>query len=313
VTVSLLEAILPVFLILATGFLMRWFEWLDAGLETALMKLGLKLLLPCLILDKVIGDPALNDPGNVVFAVALGFGLVVLGLILAFVIAPVLGLQRGSGKRTFALSCAIQNYGFLAIPVLVSLFGEGPLGVLFLHGMGVELAIWTAGIITLQGLTASSWRSLLNGPFLAVLLGLALHYARGEEWIPTPLQATLATLGQCAVPMALFAIGATIAYETRHTKWQLHAGTLAGAALCRLAVFPALILGITASLPTSPELRMVMTVQAAMPSAVVPVILAKLYGGHPGTAIQVILFTTGLSVLTMPFALDLGQHWLLGP
>lgn len=289
---------------------MCWRQWIPAGFETALMKLGLTLLTPCLILDKVIGDPSLNNPSNLLLSSGLGFGLVVLSLGIAFLLAPLLGLSKGTGKRTFALTCAVQNYGFLAIPVLVPLFGERPLGVLFLYGMGIELAIWTVGIMTLQGCTGSSWRSLLNGPTVALLVGLALHHAHGEQWIPAPIHSTFAVLGQCAVPMALFSIGATMAAEIKNTAWTYHTGTLVGAAFCRLALFPALMLAITAALPTSTELRMVMVVQAAMPSAVFPVILAKLYGGHPLTAVQVIVFTTILSVLTMPLALTLGQRWL---
>lgn len=307
---SVLSASIPVYLTLAAGFVMRWWRWMAADLEVALMRLGLVLLTPCLILDKVIADPALDKPGNVLLSTGLGLVVIVLCLVLASLVAPLLGLEKGSGRRTFALTCAIQNYGFLAIPVLVSLFGERPLGTLFLHSMGVELAIWTAGIMTLQGWSGSNWRSLVNGPSLAVVIGLALHYAHGDQWVPGAIRATFASLGQCAVPMALFAIGATIAAEARNTAWTFRAGPLLGAVLLRLAVFPALMLALTAALPASPEMRMVMVVQAAMPSAVVPVFLAKLYGGHPLTAIQIIVLTTVLGILTMPLALSLGQHWL---
>ena len=309
-TGSLLPTTIPVFLTLGAGFTMRWRNWLSDNFETSLMRLAIVLLMPCLILDKVIGDPALDKPANLLFSTGLGFVITVLSLLLASLIAPLLGLHRGSGRRTFALTCALQNYGFLAIPVLQSLFGERPLGVLFLFGTGVEVAVWTVGIMTLRGWRGSNWRSLLNGPFLALLSGLALNSLHADHWIPGAIRSTLSTLGGCSVPMSLFSIGATIAAETRSTPWSFHAGTLFGAAFCRLLLFPATMLALAFALPTGPELRMVIVVQAAMPSAVIPVVLAKLYGGHPLTAVQVIVVTTVLSVFTMPFALALGQKCL---
>jgi malate permease and related proteins len=310
VTGTLLCTTLPVFLTLGAGFVMRWRQWLSDGFETGLMRLSLALLMPCLILDKVIGDPALNNPANVFLATGLGATTTVLSLILASLIAPLLGLRKGHGSRTFALTCALQNYGFLAIPVLISLFGEKPLGVHFLFGMGVELAIWTAGIMTLRGWRGANWRFLVNGPSLALVFGLALHYVHAHDWVPGTIRNTLAMLGQCAVPMSLFSIGATIAAETRNTAWTFDAGTLVGSVFCRLLLFPAAMLALASALPVSPELRMVMVVQAAMPSAVIPVVLAKIYGGHPITAVQVIVYTTVLSAFTMPFALAAGQKWL---
>jgi hypothetical protein len=47
-------------------------------------------------------------------------------------------------------------------------------------------------------------------------------------------------------------------------------------------------------------LKRVLMVQAAMPTAMVPVIIARLYGGHPWTAVQIALGTTLVGILTIP-------------
>lgn len=307
---ELFQAIVPVFLIVATGAAFLRFGWLDPALETGLMRLNLNLFFPCFILGKVIGDPVLKQIATVGWAIASGYAVVTAGLLLSGLAARALRFQAGQGQRTFTVVTAIQNYGFVALPVLVALFGEAPLGVLFLHGMGVELAMWTLGIMVLQGASQAGWRSVLNGPCLAVVAGLALHYLGGEHWLPGPLLSTFRTLGTCAVPIALFAIGAAIAGQARMERWSFQARTVVGASILRLAVIPAVMLAMARYLPLTLEIRQVMLVQAAMPAAVFPIILARMYGGHPSTAIQIVLATSVLSFGSMPLVIKWGAQWL---
>jgi predicted permease len=47
-----------------------------------------------------------------------------------------------------------------------------------------------------------------------------------------------------------------------------------------------------------------------MPAAVVPIIVARHYGVQPLTAVQIVLGTTGLGLLTIPLWLRLGLAWV---
>ncbi len=304
------QAIIPVFLIVVTGAAFHRFGWLEPAVETGLMRLNLNLFFPAFILGKVIGDPVLKEIGTVAWAIASGFAVVTAGLILSGAAARLLRFQPGQGQRTFTVVTAIQNYGFIALPVLVALYGEGPIGVLFLHGMGVELAMWTLGVMVLCGVSEAGWRSMLNGPCLAVVLGLTLHYLGGEHWIPQPILSTFRSLGTCAVPIALFAIGAAIASQARMEPWKFEARTVLGSSVMRLVAIPLVMLVMTRYLPLPTEIRQVLLVQAAMPSAVFPIILARMHGGHPATAIQIVLASTICSLATMPWILDWGSRWL---
>ena len=55
-----------------------------------------------------------------------------------------------------------------------------------------------------------------------------------------------------------------------------------------------------------------MLIQAAMPCAVVPVILAKHYGGDPAMALRIILCTSTAGLLTIPWWIQFGMWWLGG-
>jgi predicted permease len=58
------------------------------------------------------------------------------------------------------------------------------------------------------------------------------------------------------------------------------------------------------------ELKRVLVVQAAMPAAVFPIVLARHYGGQPLVAVQVVLATTALGLLVIPLWLSLGLAWI---
>ena len=80
--------------------------------------------------------------------------------------------------------------------------------------------------------------------------------------------------------------------------------------LLRLGVLPLLILCIARWLPCPLELKRVLVVQAAMPAAVFPIVLARHYGGQPLTAVQIVLGTTALGVFVSPLWIGAGRAWL---
>ena len=49
---------------------------------------------------------------------------------------------------------------------------------------------------------------------------------------------------------------------------------------------------------------------AALPAALVSVIIARLYGGNPRTAVQIVLGTTAPGVLVIPLWLKVGLAWV---
>ncbi len=82
------------------------------------------------------------------------------------------------------------------------------------------------------------------------------------------------------------------------------------AMLLRLGLLPVLMLLVAKYLPCSIELKRVILVQAAMPTAMTSVIIARLYGGHPRTAVQILLGTTALGLFVIPLWLKAGLAWL---
>ena len=74
-----------------------------------------------------------------------------LGLGLGFVLKKYAALKNEKDTRSFLLTNAINNYGYLPIPLILALYDRETLGVLFMHNIGVEVAIWSVGILIISG------------------------------------------------------------------------------------------------------------------------------------------------------------------
>ena len=308
---SLLALVLPVFAVIAAGAAARRAAWLKQEAEESLLKLVVNLLYPCLIFDHVLGNDALRTPGNLLYGPLLGFASMAFGIVLAYAVARRVGFATGSGLRTFAFSVGIFNYGYMAIPLVEELFGRDTLGVLFVFNVGCEAAIWTVGILMLAGVSfRDGWRRVLNPPVYALGLAVALNLTGGADWLPQILRTSIRMIGQCAVPLGLLVIGATLVEYFAAPRTLVDRKVTPLACGLRLGVIPLAMLGTAAWAPIPRELREVLVVQAAMPAGILPIVIAKHHGGRPLTAVQVVLGTTAVGLFVVPLWLTLGLRWI---
>jgi hypothetical protein len=311
---QLMELILPVFAIVAIGVALRRVQWLTAAADESLLKLVVNFLYPCLIFESVAGNPALRDPRNLLWAPLAGFFTIALGIGVALYAGRALGLVRGTGLRTFALSVGVYNYGYIAIPLMAGLFGSGSLGVLLVHNVGCEAALWTVGVLVLAGVPLrEGWRRLASPPVLSLLLALAVNLSSLGPHIPVVVMSVVHLCAVSAIPLGLLLIGATMENFILEKPQELfEARTTLGACLLRQGILPVAFLLLAKFLPCTLELKHVIVVQAAMPAGIFPIVLAKHYGGRPLTAVQVVVGTTVLGVLVIPLWLRLGLAWVGG-
>lgn len=307
---TIFSATLPIFLVVAVGFIFHRRGWLSEETEMGMMKVVLNLLVPCLVLSIIPGNPALTAVSSALWAIGLGFALILGGLILSWFGGLASGLRTGTGLRTFTIRTGIQNYGFIPLPILVELFpgNSGPSGLVFIFGVGVELAMWTVGLTIMSG--KAGWRAVFNGPFVAVVVALILNYTGGFHYVPRILTTTMEMLGRCAVPMSIFMVGATMGRFFRKGIFSDVFRVGIASVIVRLGLSAALILSAAYFLPLSPDLKRLLIVQAAMPAAIFPIVLVRLFGGQIQLAIQVVMATSFVSLLTAPLVIAWGLHWV---
>jgi predicted permease len=307
----LLAAVAPVFLIIAAGWIIRRIGWLNEEADASLLRVIVNLLYPCLILDTILGNPALAKAGNILLAPVVGFSTVVFGYALCWFAAPLFRVTESRDRRTFAFTTGIYNYGYLALPIAQTRFGSETSAVVFIHNVGVEIALWTVGIMVISGVAhRGGWRQIVNGPFIAILGAAVLHFAGARSWMPSVVLDSVHRLGATAIPLGVLLTGATFADHMRDLSTGGRISTTIGACVLRLGVLPLFMLALACWLPCPIELRRVIVIQAAMPCAMIPVILAKHYNGDPASAMRIILYTSVCGLLTIPFWLQLGLRWI---
>ena len=305
---DVVASVLPVYLLIVAGVVLRKTGIVRREHDEGLMRLVYTVMLPCFMLDKILGSTVLKSGSVVIGSVAIGFGLIMVGILIGFVVGRLIGLERGTGMRTFALASGCQNFGFTAAPVVEILWSTGTLALLFVHNIGVELAIWSVGVMIMSGDRDIPWRKLLNGPVIAVTGGLLFVALGWDVHFVGPARKTMSMIGVGAFPLAILITGCTITDLVIAEKPT--GRIILGSFLVRLVLAPLAILTAARFLPIATELRQVLVVQAAMPAAMSPIMVARMYGGRPAIAVQIVVATTALSLLTLPWIIAWGCQWI---
>ena len=306
---TVLAAALPVFVLLLLGMGLRRTGTLTAEADASIMKLVIRVFYPCLFLDFIIGNEAVKAASNLIAAPIAGFAATSGGMLAGYLLARLLGLRRGTGLRTFAFCTGVFNYGYIPIPLIMALFADrATLGVLLVFNVGVEVAIWTVGIMLLSGrFRLAALGRLVNPPIIALLVALSINGLGLESAVPGWLSRLVGMLGACSIPVGILLAGAAIADLLGGSGMLRPLKVPAGAVLLRLGLLPAAFLAAAAWLPGfTLELRQVLLVQAAMPAGIFPIVLARHYGGDATVAVKVVLSTTVVSFITMPLWIRFG-------
>lgn len=308
---ALFGLILPVFAMMAVGACLRRFHVIEGAAEASLIRLVVSVCMPCLVFDTIVGNPALRDPGNLLLPPLAGIATTAMGFGVAFLAARLLGLGAETGLRTFAFSAGVCNYRYLPLPIVLALWGARTQGVVLLFGLGVDAAIWSLGLIVLTGVsTREGWMRLVSPMLVTLVASVLINLSGLSPHVPGIVGTMAHSLGACAVPVGLVMTGVNVANFLDEPGRLLHWNVAAGACAVRLLILPALTLGIACWLPWSVEMRRIFVVEAAMPAGVIPILIARHYGGQPLTAVQVALSTTVVGLVTCPLWMRAGLAWL---
>lgn len=200
--------------------------------------------------------------------------------------------------------CAvIGNVGFLGIPMLVLLLGEGAVGPVMIV-LAVDLIVFGSLIVIL--ITGSRdgrmspkvlWTvavGLIKNPMI-VSISLGLLVSAGNYPIPVPVNDFLTLLGAAATPGALFAIGASLASKSAERP-----AIAAWLSFCKLILHPAAVaIAALFLFDVDPYAAGVMIAAASLPVAGNVYILAQHYGVAPTRVSASILMSTAASVVTV--------------
>ena len=188
-----------------------------------------------------------------------------------------------------------NNSGNMGIPLIVLAFGEQALPaavVIFLVGMAWH---FTLGIYILDPKT--KLYKLLRMPIvIAPIAGLVLSMTNVS--LPQGLNISIEMIGQIAIPLMLFTLGARLT-EVDFSDWKIG---LLGAILCPLSgLLIAVLIQQVIVLP--PEQYAILLVFGAMPPAVLNYILADKYQQQPTKVAAIVLIGNMFSLVSLSLTL----------
>lgn len=297
-----LNAVLPLFGLIAAGYVCARKRLLGPGAVDSLNKYVVWLALPALLFQAMaqISWAQLDHPGFV-WAFTLGIAVV-------FAVSYLLDRQR-SGRLADAsiegLAASYPNAGFMGIPLCLIVFGHESLPAAIIASILTACVLFAFSIvlieIDLQG-TRSLARtcrkvllSVLRNP-LVVAPALGLVFPLLHQSMPGPLRQFTSLLADSASPCALVTIGLFLAQSSpggrRAAVWRIVG--------LKMLLQPAITAVLVYRVFEMPALWADTAVLlSALPIGTGPFMLAKLYDREAAVTSRAILISTVLSVATI--------------
>ena len=301
--ISVLVTVLPVFLVLATGYASVRLGWLNAEISTNLNQFAIRLAIPMLLFRAMYQ----LDFGSA-FHLPMLFGFY-FGALAVFLITLLLARviwKRTPGEAVAIGFCAMfSNSLLLGIPIIARAYGETSLtpafGIVSLHapflyavGMLVMELSRREGRPLPQALRDAARSILANPLMIGIVLGAALNFL-GRP-LPEFALAAINMFADAAIPVALAGMGAAM------TRYSLRSDVSLSLLVCAMSllVHPALALLVThcgLGLPVNYVRAAV--IMAAMPPGMNGYVFALLYERAVAFSASAILIATTASIVTI--------------
>ena len=294
---KIIYAIIEMFCMFGVGALAMRLKFIEKDDLAKLGKMVIDIMFPMLAFSSITSnfDPSKLD--ELWMLPVLGFGLMFFGGIAGFAFRY--GMRnRGENRMiTFHHFCAINNYVFLPLIILQSLWGMKYVALLLIMNIGSTLGFWTVGVGILSGgCIKQTLKNIFSINLFAVVLALAFCFLK----VPVPglVNNVFSRIGGVAVPFMLILIGAGI-YSSAHHLLK-NKFDIIYLSLVRLIILPLILLVVLKALPLPVEVFRVVFVVSIMPVSSSGVVFMRRFGGNPDLAAQAAVITTLLSIITIP-------------
>lgn len=306
------NALVPVFLIVALGAGLRKGGFLRPGHHRNLNRLAYWVGLPCLLFHKTANASFQTGPALRIFGVLfVGAAACILG---AFLLSWLMGVERRT-IGTFVQASYRGNLAFVGLPVILGLAAGGAgsdaahMETVAVQALAPVVPMYNvvAVLVLLIGRKetgSGGARRLLvqfgtNPLLLACVLGILC--ARLDLGMPWALDRGLEALGRMALPLALIGLGASLVESGVRGRVVLSVSASVLKLLC--APLAGYLAGLWIGL--SPVEMTVALVFLATPTAVSSYVLAEQMGGDEALAASSVVICTLLSVVALAVVLSL--------
>ncbi len=308
---SLVILMIPGFLLVKTKL---FGEKADAALS-ALVLYGCQPMLVFMSFQKTSFKPEIGINMLIVAGLTALVHFIMVGVVFL-----VVRKKNADDKLKAKLNClrfasVFSNCGYMGLPFLQSLFGEGNAEIMIYGGIVIavfNIFNWSLGAFMMTGdkKQMSVKNALLNPTVIAIFIGLIVFFvaqqpivnlaAQGSvlDDILTKLMKAFNYLGEMVTPLSMIVIGVKLANQN-FKKLFLDVWAYYNAFL-KLIVMSLISMLVVAFLPVAPIVKYAVFFCLSMPSASGTVLFAVRFGGDADSASVFVLLSTLLSILTIP-------------
>jgi hypothetical protein len=301
---DILNTILPVFGLIALGFLAARFRYITATAAQGLTQFVFNMAIPALLFRTVVlmeEQPVSPWP----LWTAMFGGLATVWIIATFMARRFPELKDGGGAAA-AMSASFGNIALLGLPLSIAHYGKEvavPVSmILSIHAAVLWFAA-TAQIETARQGHMPSWPALLKellnnlarNAIVVSLVAGSLWRLAGLGLNPIP-DRLLEMLGNGGIPTALVALGLSLASYNLKGQWN----GIALIIVLKMALMPVIVWALATFVVTLPPLWIKSAVLlAAMPTGANAYLFAQRYNSGSAAVSGAVALGTGLAIITV--------------
>ncbi|MGM7723248.1 AEC family transporter [Metabacillus sp. Hm71] len=290
--------LIPIFFIFGIGFVGEKMIGFDTK---PLSVMAIYLMLPFLAFQTFYStDLTIDYAMMTLYTVGLAFSIIIVIYVISYI--------RGySLKKTcgMILASAFMNNGNYGTPLIFFAFGEAGLHYAVILMVIQQLLMCTVGIYYAAkgshdgGGIKMAVKEVVKVPIVyGALFGILFHLL--EIPIGSSFMEAIEMVGNAAVPTIMIILGMQLA---KISVKKLEFAPLSLSLGLRLFLSPVIAFGITLILPIDDLLKQIMIVLSAMPTAANTTLYALQYDTEPQFVSTATLFSTVLSLVTLPVVL----------
>jgi predicted permease len=297
-----IKQVIEFFILMAAGFIAAKLQVLTKSILEGVMKLIVKVLLPCLIFKVVVGSGvAAGD-----YVSNAGFALAILACYIVLLAAgmgsgKLFGL-KGCTYNVFAAEFTFGDMGFISIPLLTAVFEGTETSIAISVYTVIDMALlWTLGVYLCsrhqKGVEGkpNAWKNMISPTSVSLVLGLILVFCGIQ--IPDVIMEPVKAIGNASTPLALIFIGGMLSFVP--FKELLKKVSIFGIVAVKMIVVPVLVF-IAAGLFFGLQQRMTLMYMVGLPAMTTISMLAQLYGSDQEYATSTVFITTLACIGTLP-------------
>ncbi len=289
------ETIMAIIVMIAIGYLLRKIGILDSEDSQTLNKIVINLSIPSLIFLAMYTA----DLSNIKSLALIPFICILLGTI-SGIIGYLFAKANGYSCKTLwsiIITSSMVNSGFLGYPVILSVFGTQGLIRAIFYDMGSIMLFIGFGILFMLIFKSKSSdiikTAFLFPPLWGVLFGIIFNLLNIEIGL---FKNIIEFLSGAAIPLIMISLGLSL--QARDVKGYFGAASFVS--IIRLVFAPLIALVLVYLMGIGGLERSVIIVEAAMPSAMLSLVLAINYDLDVDAVVASIFLTTVFSMVTIP-------------